>query len=213
MPQPHLIETMRLEPDGTVPLLEGHLARLRHSCSALGYSTPDAAGIQSLVARRAAELGTGQSWRLRLLTAPDGTFTLEHGPLATPPGPLPVVVEGPRQQGATFWLQHKSTYRPWYEKAEAWLASQSDVFDVLYWNEHGEMCEGSRSNLYMLAPDGRWLTPPLTSGALPGVQRAALLQAGLVHEAAVSRADFLGARAWRISNALRGWRDVVIVAR
>jgi len=210
-PRPHLIETLRVERGGAMPLLEGHLDRLRASCAALGHAAPDIAAIREELARCAAGLDTGQAWRLRLLTAPDGRHTLEHGPLATPQDPLPVIVTGPRKGGSEFWLRHKTTHRPWYEDAAAWLAAHPHIFDILYWNGHGEMCEGSRSTLYMQSEDGRWLTPPLRAGLLPGVQRAALLRAGRAEEAAIDRDTFLRASAWRISNALRGWRDVVLV--
>lgn len=208
---PSLIETLRVEPGGSLPLLEGHIERLSRSCAALGYPLPEDAVIRKRVAQAIAGLETGQRWRLRLLLAPDGGLSLETHPLTTPPAPLKVIVDGPRLSGATHWLQYKTTHRPWYQQAAAWLADHPDIFEILYWNDVGEMCEGSRSNLYMQACDGRWQTPPLSSGALPGVQRQALLREGLVAEARITREDFLQARAWRISNALRGWLDVVIV--
>lgn len=208
---PSLIETMRVEPGGLVPLLEGHLQRLHRSCAALGHSWPGEAAVRDRVAQTIAGLHDGQTWRLRLLLAPDGGLSLETGLLAPPRTPLKVALRGPRAAGAENWLRHKTTHRPWYEHAAQWLADHPDVFDVLYWNENGEMCEGSRSNLYMRTPGGGWLTPPLGSGALPGVQRQALLDAGLVEVGPIHRDDFLRAPAWRISNALRGWRDAVLV--
>ena len=119
-------------------------------------------------------------------------------------------MQGRRMAGAESWLRHKTTHRPWYESATQWLGSHPDIFDVLFWNENGEMCEGSRSNLYMQAGNGKWLTPPLEAGVLPGVQRQALLQAGLAEEAPVRRDDFLQAKGIRISNGLRGWCDAII---
>ena len=105
-----------------------------------------------------------------------------------------------------------ATHRPWYQAATEWLAEQEQVFDILFWNERDEMSEGSRTNLFMQADDGRWLTPPLASGALPGVQRQAILDAGLAMEATIHREAFLAAKAWRVSNALRGWCDAVPAA-
>lgn len=210
--RPQLIETMRVEAGGTMPLLDGHIARLQASCAALAYATPDIEALRRELSHRVRSLDPTQTWRLRLLVAEDGSWSLDQGPLATSPDPLAVVVTGPRRSGDEAWLCHKTTRRPWYEDAARWLADHPDIFDVLYWNDEGLMCEGSRSNLYMQADDGTWLTPPLGAGLLPGVQRAALLQAGLVREHAFTREAFLEARARRISNALRGWRDVVIAA-
>ena len=204
---PSLIETMRVQAGGLVPLLEGHIERMQRSSRALGYRCPDEAALRTQILQTVARLDPSQTWRLRLLLAPEGGLHLETNPLPAPLTPLKVAVQGPRVSGATRWLGHKTTHRPWYKDATTWLAAHSDIFDILYWNENGEMCEGSRSNLYMQTPDGRWLTPPLESGALPGVQRQALLHAGLVQVATIHRDDFMHASAWRISNALRGWCD------
>lgn len=208
---PSLIETMRLEAGAHIPLLEGHLQRLQRSCSELGYAWPGAVEVREQLKEAVAALDTTRMWRLRLLLAADGRLSLETSPLPTLQLPLKVVVQGPRSSGSEAWLLHKTTHRPWYEEAALWLAHNPEVFDILYWNEDGQMSEGSRSNLYMRTQDGSWLTPPLQAGVLPGVQRQALLEAGLVHEAPILRDDFLAATAWRVSNALRGWCDAVLV--
>lgn len=209
---PSLLETMRMEPGGLLPLLPGHLERLQDSSAALGYACPSEQEIRQRITQATAGLDAGCWWRLRLLLSANGDLNLETAPLEPPKPPLQVVVQGPRMSGAQDWLLHKTTHRPWYERAAQWLAEHPGVFDVLYWNDAGEMCEGSRSNLYMQNAQGRWLTPNLESGALPGVQRQALLRAGLVSEARITREDFLQAKAIRISNALRGWCDGVIIA-
>lgn len=206
-----LIETIRVDAGGAMPLLDGHLARLRHSCQALGFAWPGLATVRDGLKRQAGELSSEQSWRLRLLLDPAGDMTLEATPLEPAAQALNVRVTGPRPDIDMRWLLHKTTHRPWYREAARWLAAHPDVFDVLYWNADGWMCEGSRSNLYMRTVDGGWLTPPLESGALPGVQRQTLLRRGLVEEAPIHRDDFLRAPAVRISNALRGWCDAAIV--
>lgn len=208
---PSLIETMRREPGGNIPLLELHLQRLRRSCEALGYAWPGGAAIRSRIAAASGNMDPARAWRLRLLLSPDGMTDVQHGPLEPTQQPVRVVMAGVRMSGADCWLRHKTTHRPWYEAAARWLGEHPDIFDVLYWTEDGAMCEGSRSNLYVQTPEGVWLTPPLQCGVLPGVQRQALLEAGLAREAAISREDFLSAPAWRISNGLRGWCDAVVV--
>lgn len=211
MEKPSLIETMRVEIGGQIPLLQGHLVRLRRSCSELGYVWPGSATVSGRISDTIAALDQTRMWRLRLLLAADGGLSLETTPLTPPQLPLKVLVQGPRQRGSESWLLHKTTHRPWYEHAAQWLAEHPETFDILYWNEDGQMSEGSRSNLYMQTQNGGWLTPALQAGVLPGVQRQALLDAGLVQEAHISREEFLNASAWRISNALRGWCDAVPV--
>jgi len=54
--------------------------------------------------------------------------------------------------------------------------------------------------------DGRWLTPPLGSGVLPGVMRGVLLDDPdwNAEEAVITRAMLDGAQDLVICNALRG---------
>jgi para-aminobenzoate synthetase/4-amino-4-deoxychorismate lyase len=67
------------------------------------------------------------------------------------------------------------------------------------------MTEGARSNLFIQL-DGRWLTPPLAAGVLPGVMRAVLLDAPAwqATEATVTLADLHAAEEIVVCNALRG---------
>src|SRR5690606_875709 len=147
---------------------------------------------------------------LRLLVNRDGSFSLTSNPLAPTPQPVRLALHRDALQADAFWLQHKTTRRPWYDEAQHWLASHADYFDVVFCNAQEQVCEGSRSNVYVQDNAGRWLTPPLSCGLLPGVQRQALLGQGLASEAAISRRDLLDAPAVRVSNALRGWLDAVL---
>ena len=106
-------------------------------------------------------------------------------------------------------LRYKTTYRPWYTKTIEWLPAHPHIFDLVYLNERGELCEGSRSNVY-LRLDGDWYTPPVDSGCLPGVQRAELLDTGNVSERVLTLADLHAADEIRLSNALRGWFKVTL---
>jgi para-aminobenzoate synthetase/4-amino-4-deoxychorismate lyase len=81
------------------------------------------------------------------------------------------------------------------------------VFDTLLWNEHGELTEFTRANV-ALRIDGRWLTPALRSGLLPGVARARLLREGVIAEARLTRNDLERAEGLALFNSLRGWLDV-----
>jgi branched-chain amino acid aminotransferase len=48
--------------------------------------------------------------------------------------------------------------------------------DALLLNEHGRICEASSSNLFLVMPDNKVITPPLSEGSLPGVFRKNLIQ-------------------------------------
>ncbi|MYZ42912.1 aminotransferase class IV [Schauerella aestuarii] len=204
---PNLIETMRAE-QGVVPLLDWHMARLQASATALGYARPNAA-LLARVQTEAEALGDidAGAHRLRLLWSADGTATLTAAA-------LPALAPDPQVQWASTTLdsnapllRHKTTHRPWYAADTEWLTAHPDVFDLLYLNEREELCEGTRSNVYVEI-DGAWLTPAVASGCLPGVQRGALMAEGRVKEATITPALLERATRLRLSNALRGWFDV-----
>jgi para-aminobenzoate synthetase / 4-amino-4-deoxychorismate lyase len=78
------------------------------------------------------------------------------------------------------------------------------VFDTLLWNEAGEITETTRGNIAMQL-DGRWITPALHCGLLPGVGRRLALEAGQVVEGVVTLSDVPRVKAWAFLNSLRGW--------
>ncbi|GAB2902182.1 aminotransferase class IV [Paralcaligenes ginsengisoli] len=204
-----LIETMRVEPGRIIPLLSGHSRRLRASCAALGHAWPGEPLFQA-IGHHVAGLDAAHSYRLRLLLDPNGHYSLESTVLAITLPPVRLHLSPMALEADAFWLQHKTTHRPWYAGAQDWLAQNPQFFDVVFCNRNDEVCEGSRSNLYIQNAAGAWLTPPLACGLLPGVQRQALLDDGLVREARITRRDLLAAKAIRISNALRGWLDATL---
>ena len=103
-----------------------------------------------------------------------------------------------------LFLRHKSSVRARYDAA--WRAAEAQgCFDMLFFNERDELTEGGRSNVFVQL-DGRWLTPPLSCGLLPGVQRAAMLAdpAWDAQESVITRAMLAGAQQIVVCNALRG---------
>jgi para-aminobenzoate synthetase/4-amino-4-deoxychorismate lyase len=101
-------------------------------------------------------------------------------------------------------LRHKTTLRARYDAA--WRAAEAEgAFDMLFFNAEGELTEGGRSNVFVKL-QGRWYTPPLACGVLPGVMRSVLLDdpAWNASERRLSRDDLLAAEALVLCNALRG---------
>lgn len=207
-----LIETMHASPTGEIALLDLHLDRLLRSAQALGYVNPSREAIrQQILAQVACNPLKGSDLRVRLLMDPWGNVTVESYALPSLNG-LPLVTLSPvRLRSPEPFLQHKTTYRPWYAEAMSWLTAHPDFFDLIYLNEKNEVCEGSRSNIYLLQ-DGVWVTPPLSCGLLGGVLRRQLLESGQVVEKRIPAASLVARPGHlRLSNGLRGWFDVQLV--
>jgi para-aminobenzoate synthetase/4-amino-4-deoxychorismate lyase len=191
-----LIETLRREA-GSYPRLAGHLARLRRSAAWFGFPLDEAALLQRLDS-----LPGNGVWRVRLTLAKAGEIEVQAFSLADEPAAPRLARLAAEAINSTDPLRrHKTTARQLYDAALCGLGADSPVFDVVFLNERGEVAEGARSNVFF-ERDGQLLTPPLNSGALPGVLRAELLASGRAREA-VLLPDDLQQGFW-LGNALRG---------
>lgn len=204
-----LIETMRADSQGRIPLLVEHLQRLQTSAMRLGFRWPGHVAVEQAIQDALLKMtNSTASARIRLLMANDGQVQITTAPLpALQARPL-VALASLTLNSQELLLQYKTTHRPWYDPTTQWLAAHHDFFDLIFLNERTELCEGSRSNIY-IKKNNIWFTPPLTCGVLGGVMRQHLLTTGQVREAVLTRTDFeQPAASLRLSNGLRGWFDV-----
>ena len=105
------------------------------------------------------------------------------------------------------FFRHKTTNREMYDRLHK--AARAAGFDeVIFMNDRDEVTEGAVSNIF-IEQSGRWLTPPLASGVLPGVYRRHMLKTRpAAEECVLSIADLQSADAVYVCNALRGLRKV-----
>jgi para-aminobenzoate synthetase/4-amino-4-deoxychorismate lyase len=192
-----LIETLRWE-HGEYVRLDAHLARLRESADYFGFAaSSETPGFSPA-------FQAGEPQKVRLVLASDGRLTVTFAPLdITPDAPTYRLASSP-VDSSSRWLFHKTTRREVYDYHKA---AHPDVFDVLLWNERGELTEFTRGNV-VLELDGRLVTPPRACGLLGGVFRQQLLDSGQIVEAVVPVGDLGRAtRVWFV-NSLREWITV-----
>ena len=201
-----LIETLRLV-EGVYPLMVLHLQRIESSALALGFAC-DLSAISERLATVARECRDG-AHRVRLTLAHDGRLSGQHAKMPADEQQWQIVVADEALDGDDYLLRHKTTARSRYDAALARLAAMPAVFDAIFCNTRGEVCEGARSNVYV-ERDGVLLTPPVSSGLLPGVMRRHLLESGRAVERVLYRGDLLTAPAIYLSNALRGLFPVTL---
>lgn len=203
-----LVETMLW--DGHYPLLDLHLDRLEDSADYFGFAC-DRIAIEAALLRETDALLEQQPRRVRLLLDTDGTIRIECEILSSPPEVMAQVrLAIERTDPSDPFLFHKTTRRPLYNRAFR-EASASGLADVLFLNTRGELTEGAASNV-ILEKAGKWYTPPIESGVLPGVYRRHLLQTRSNIEVCVlALSDLKSADAIYISNAVRGIRKVELL--
>lgn len=198
-----LFETVLARADGSLPHLARHLARLQRSAAALGFAFDAAAARAAL--QDGAVQGRGTPQRLRLALAKNGRLDLTRAPLAPlPEGEVGLLVATQPLPDANPLAAHKTTLRRHYDEAVR-AAEAAGAFDSLFLGADGRLVEGGRSSVF-LQLDGRWWTPPVADGALPGVMRGVLLDdpAWGAAERRLTRADLMRADAIVVCNALRG---------
>ena len=202
-----VLETLALV-DGVYRHQAEHLARMAEAAQHFGYPWQPAA-VHACLQALAAQHGSGP-WRVRLLLDRFGQPRAEA--FALQPTATPVRLQlapRPLAEAHGEWVRFKTTRRAHY--AAFAPAPGSGIFDTVLFNAEGEITESTFGNLAMQMDDGRWLTPPLACGLLPGVGRAVALREGRVQEGVVRVQDLHRVRRWAFINSLRGWLDAELV--
>ncbi|MFP5417507.1 MAG: chorismate-binding protein [Actinomycetes bacterium] len=205
-----LLETMLWTPASGIALWQRHLARLTASAGYFAIPLDVAAvraALDAALDSRAEELRGADAVRLRLLVDQHGRATAEAS--GTPPPraePVRAVIDTVASPSEDPFGRHKTTRRTRYDAAAARHPGADDVILV---NELGQVTETLIASLAARVA-GRWVTPPLASGCLPGVARAEALASGRLTEASLTPGDLRRADALARLNAVRGWEPLVL---
>jgi para-aminobenzoate synthetase/4-amino-4-deoxychorismate lyase len=195
-----LIETMRVSETGDVPLLDRHLHRLRHSARYFSFKYDSDKVREQIVEAAPRKLAC-----LRLMLSKTGDVEISSGPLPT--GHFErLQFSGVRVNSKDPFLYHKTTKREIYEEARRGCEPDTDVILI---NEHGELTETTITNIAVFR-DSVWITPALSCGLLPGVERAELLAREEIVEGVIHPEDLNSSDPIRCFNALRGIFDVYL---
>lgn len=190
-----LLETMAFDPVDGIRLLELHLARMKASADALGFSF-DRHGVRNEL--QAATFRLRDRSRVRLLASRGGALAIEVREHRTwPQAIVPVAVVARHAPAGDPRLRHKTTDRSLYRDA----LKRGGTYEVLLKDEDGFLTEGCFSTLFVERGD-KLVTPPLSRGALPGVLRQSLIDMGEAVEGDLRVADL--ENGFFIGNAARG---------
>ncbi|MFM0248429.1 chorismate-binding protein [Paraburkholderia sediminicola] len=204
-----LFETMVATREEGVRHLSRHLARLSASAATLGFKLDGEIEIRAQIAGKCAVLPAQTPHRMRLALSKNGTVHIIAAVLTPLADSTVGVLLGPDHAFSATnandpLLRHKTTRRAEYDRG--WREAEAKgAFDTLFFNERGELTEGGRSNVFVKLA-GRWWTPPLKSGVLPGIMRGVLLEDTSLQaaERVLTRGDVQNAEALLVCNALRG---------
>jgi para-aminobenzoate synthetase/4-amino-4-deoxychorismate lyase len=205
-----LFETMLWSPFDGIALLERHLERLARSAERFGFDV-DLAALR----RRIGAIEARSAQRVRVVVDPHGSIQITTTPINPTNGdpwtvPIDRVPDGTAPvRSDDLFLGHKTTNRHVYDAARA---RHPGAPDVILWNERGEITETTIGNLVVdLA--GQLVTPPVSSGLLPGTFRAELLDHDKIKERVVTLDDLDHATEVFMINSVRGWVPLRISER
>lgn len=203
---------------GRPRLLAEHLQRWRAGAALLAMDPPpQRAPVEALIAEAIARSGiTCGALRLnwsrgspaaagaRGIAIPAGCrhrFWLQLSAASPCFEPVRVIVSPTETRSATSLLSRAKTFAYGSAIQARRQAAAAGAEDALLLSAAGGLCCATAANLLVRGPGG-WLTPPLSSGCLPGVMRARALALGLAREAPLALADLADCRGALLLNSL-----------
>lgn len=208
-----VFETVRV--DAGVPCrLDRHLARLRGGASVLGIplAWTDAqleAAVMALIATQSfanaalrITLSRGPAPRGIMPAGPPApTLLIAAGTLPAPPPPARVVIARTTCRNERSPLSRIKSLSYLDAVLARREADACGADDAILLDTRGRVAEATAANLFVRL-GGALVTPPVDDGALPGIARAELLEAGRVRECTLWPEDLAHAEAAWLVNSL-----------
>ena len=202
-----LFETILIQ-DGQIQLLNEHLRRWQQSATWLGMAAPPGAEVLKALISEAIKRSKlnrkGTSGALRLNWSRGSSSGRGIGLRSDDPDPtrhrfwLTLQPHQPGFEPITAWISVLEQRNPnsvlsrcktlaYGQAVQARREAQEKGADVgLLCNTSNDLCCADSANL-LVHRQGEWITPPLSSGCLPGVMRARAVEQGLVREASLGK--------------------------
>ena len=203
-------------------LLAEHLGRWHHSAALLGLAKPpNEATVEALIQEAISRSGIScGALRLNWSRGNGGQGTSGRG-IAIPPAeanpahrfwlqlnphqpnfyPVRVIVSPTERRCASSLLSQCKTfaYGPSIQARRQGQAAGAD--DALLPSSSGELSCGTTTNLMVRSGSG-WITPPLSSGCLPGIMRQRALVLGVAQEQSIDETALVGSSGALLINSL-----------
>lgn len=168
-------------------LPDRHYARLKAGADAMGLEIPSEEGLLDAMLSTLSRNGLEDAGRVRIrITVTGGLSDLRFSntkgaenlmiettvaPEISHPAKTITLPFARNDKGALSGLK---TINYGENVVAVRMARAAGADEGIYGNTVGNLCEGTWSNVFV-CHEGQWITPPLSSGCLPGVSRAHLL--------------------------------------
>lgn len=177
-----------------------HLNRLCQSASFFDFSIERSQITNKLLLLKEKILGQPSKIKIKLFY--NGDMKIECEVVDHHPSPKQITLSSQRIDSTNVFQLHKTSRRDLYDKE--WQRAVAEKFyDVFFLNEKDNVAEASRHNIFVRR-NGKWLTPPLSSGALPGIERHNAIKDFNAVEQELRLEDLKSAEEILLTNSLRG---------
>lgn len=178
--------------------LSRHMRRALSSARQFGFSIPDEEEIRRAVSLLC-ETESTPSGMLRLSFGFDGSWAAVHLPYAINNQPATLMTFN---KPIAFSGQPVKSY-PYSHRLDILnLAKESGFDEAVIVNDQKKVCEGSVTNL-LVNLDGKWITPPISDGVLPGIMRALVIEYCGVSVKSIDVADLVRVQSAFLLSSLR----------
>lgn len=197
-----LFETLRVQ-DGEPRWLALHLERMASGCAFLGMEPPPETEAVAAFIRARTRCASPERGVLRLIAVDDALRVFAG---TSPSSGVKPVRLGRSLETTRFSGNPLNRFKTLSYLENLCLSAEAEArgcFDLIAPNERGQLSDGGRTSLFAII-GGNVYTPPVADGALPGIARRLLLEAGLAAEATLCWGDLEKAESVFLANALRG---------
>ncbi len=198
-----LIETMLFR--GTLQHFGLHMARLEKSAGHFAFNF-DEDEISEKIRKVTDTLKPGSPYKVRLLLSKEGKTEITTEIIENFPESYRITISKKKTKSGDDFLFHKTTNRDLYN-SELARARENGFFDIIFINERDEVTEGAITNIY-IEKEGMIITPPVSSGLLPGTIRTNLIKNHVAVEETFFMDDLVKSDEVYISNAVIGFQEI-----
>jgi len=196
-----LIETMLLD-NSEIFLFEDHIERLISSAKFFLFNI-DEKKIRNSLFKKVKKHYSEENYKVRLKLNKWGRVNIDFSSIPSTPNVVKIIISDKFVNSENKFQYFKTTNRELYD-SELITCTREGYFEVIFFNEKEELAEGSFTNIFIKKND-IWLTPPITSGILPGIYRNHFIFTQEdVKEIVITLNDLLNANDVILTNAVRG---------
>lgn len=185
----NLIETVLIK-DGEIQLYDYHKKRIANSAKELGFKFNEDDFV----------FNTSKDCIARYERSKNGFSKIEYRDINEIKSNK-IILAKTNINSQNPFLIHKTNFRAWYDFI------LDDYFDIIFYNEKGEITEGTRSNI-VIQLGGELYTPPIKCGILNGCYRQYLIDNKKISEKILYKKDLENAEKIYCINSVRGMVEV-----